>query len=830
MLSRLLATNSLICVGLVAVCVATPQARAAEGKQGDAATAEGISFFEKHIRPLLVERCYECHSQRADEGSGGLLLDSREGMQVGGDSGPALVPGKPHASRLIRAVRYSDSDLQMPPDGRLSKAEITALEHWVKIGAPDPRDGSAPRRSQPEIDLESGRQHWAFRAVAKPPLPPVQAPQWARAPLDRFVLARLEAAGIEPPAPADKRTLIRRATFDLTGLPPTPAEIDAFLADESPDAFVKAIDRLLASPAYGERWGRHWLDVARYADSNGLDENLAYGTAWRYRDYVIAAFNCDKPYDRFVREQLAGDLLPAENRRERHEQLIATGFLSLGPKVLAEVDERKMEMDIVDEQISTVGTAFLGLTLGCARCHDHKFDPLRQKDYYALAGIFKSTKTMENFTKIARWHENEIPSAAEKQELREHAEQVEQLQARIEALSTARKQDRGESREAGEIQEGRSKEKQKEAPAQQTEDQVEKLRDELTRLKLARPALPTAIGVTRGEAADVPIHVRGSHLNLGEAVPRGFPAVLCSDGAPAIPPDRSGRLQLARWLTSDRHPLTARVMVNRIWQGHFGRGLAETPDNFGTRGKPPTHPALLDWLANRFVESGWSIKAMHRQIMLSATYQASSDHVPEAAAIDPQNRLLWRQNPRRLEAEALRDSLLAVSGALDRRMGGSMLNVENREFIFNHTSQDNTSYDSRRRSIYLPVVRNHLYDIFSLFDYPDPAVPSGKRATSTVAPQALFLLNSETVTTASERLGRRLEREGDSEDAKIEALYEIALGRKPTATEVQRSAEFLANVHEQLGKEGVDESERPQQAWQALVQVVLLSSEFVYVR
>jgi len=789
--------------------------------------AQQVAFFEKQVRPLLVAHCYECHAAEADVLQGGLQLDSRAGWQRGGDSGPAVVPGNPDESLLIEAVLYNNADLQMPPEGRLSDRQIAVLQRWVRDGAIDPRRSSGPVKPQEEIDLEAGRRFWAFRPPAKPALPQVGRSRWPRTPIDHFVLAKLEQAGLAPAAAADRVTWLRRVTFDLIGLPPAPAEIEAFLADTSPTAEQRVVDRLLASPQYGERWGRHWLDLARYADSNGLDENLAHGNAWRYRDYVIDAFNSDKPLDRFLREQLAGDLLPAESEAERIELLIATGFLSLGPKVLAEVDERKMEMDIVDEQISTLGTAVLGLTLGCARCHDHKFDPIAQQDYYRLAGIFKSTKTMDSFTKIARWHENTIATSADRQRLEAHQQQVADTKSQVDELTQAANQRVLDQSEAG------FKLPQDPTPLypEQTQQRLKELRASLEKLEKSTPTLPTAMGVSEGEVTDVAVHIRGSHLNLGQKVSRGFPAVLSHQPAP-IEPQSSGRRQLAQWLTRPDHPLTARVLVNRVWRWHFGEGLVASEDNFGIRGQRPSHPQLLDWLAVRLTSDKWSLKQLHRQIVLSATYRSDSRFDAEAAAADPENRLLWRFPLRRLDAEPLRDALLAVSGRLDLRMGGPVLDLKNREFVFNHTSQDNTGYGSQRRSLYLPVIRNHLYDVFQLFDFPDPAVSSGDRRTTTVAPQSLFLMNGDlTKQSAAGLVEKLLAMPGKNDDLRIAELYRLCYGRAPREAETKRALEFL-DRH----SASADSAEQPgtrdhrRQAWQLLCQTLLMSNEFLYLR
>ena len=783
-------------------------------------TSEQVRFFETRSRPLLADNCYPCHGP--DKQKSNLRLDSWEGILRGGASGtPPVVAGQPEKSLLIRAVRHQDDMLKMPPKRRLSDRQIAALTRWVQMGVPYPENSSIEGG-------ETGRKFWAFQPQADPPLPAVKDVAWARTSLDRFVLAQLEANGLRPTPPADRRTLIRRATFDLTGLPPTSREIEAFLADASPDAFSRVVDRLLVSPAYGERWGRHWLDIARYADSNGLDENVAHGNAWRYRDYVVAAFNRDKPYDQFLLEQLAGDLLPSgPDSAVRHERLIATGFLSLGPKVLAEVDEKKMEMDIVDEQIDTVGRSLLGLTLGCARCHDHKFDPITTEDYYALAGIFKSTKTMENFAKVARWYENPLATESELARKAEHDRQVARQKGVIQKR-IARADEELKSR----LKTGAELPTNPETMyPEETRAELKRLREELVRLEKSAPKMPSAMGVTEGTVADTSVHLRGSHLKLGKLAPRRVPRILAGSHPPAFDSKQSGRLQLAQWLVRRDHPLTSRVMINRIWRWHFGQGLVRTPDNFGKLGERPTNPALLDWLANRFMEGGWSIKAMHRQIMLSATYQMSSTHDPRAAERDPDNRLHWRANVRRLEVEAIRDALLAVSGLLDRTMGGSLLGVKNRDYLFDHTSRDATRYDTSRRSLYLPVIRNHLYDVFQLFDAPDATVLNGDRATTTVAPQALFMMNSDLVARMSERLAVSLLADPKADDAsRIRRLYEKAYGRPATGEETAKARDFVGACEHELRGSEPDAGKRRAQAWACLCQVVVAANEFNYIR
>jgi hypothetical protein len=792
--------------------------RAAE----EPAATPDADYFKQHVQPLLVRHCLKCHGDEKQES--GLRLDSWEGISAGGDSGPAVVPGEPQQSLLLTAIRYVEDDLQMPPDRKLPDDQIAMVRKWIEAGAPHPdARGKSPanRPSAPIPDLEEARKFWSFRPPQQPEFPAISDTRWPSNGIDYFVLAQLERAGLQPAAAAERRDWLRRVTFDLIGLPPTPEDIQAFLADATPDAFARVVDRLLASPHYGERWGRHWLDVARYADSNGLDENIAHGNAWRYRDYVIAAFNKDKPYDEFLSEQLAGDRLPYTSEAEHHEQLTATGFLSLGPKVLAEVDETKMEMDIIDEQINTLGRALLGLTIGCARCHDHKFDPISMRDYYALAGIFKSTRTMEHFRKIARWNENSVASSQQQAGADEHARQVSAKEQVIKQVVDAANQKLVEQA-GGAASVPKNAEQQ--YPAE-TREELQRLREELKQLQAETPQLPTAMGVCDREISDVPLHVRGSHLTLGEVVPRGFPKVLVDDGEPSVAEQSSGREELARWLTSEDHPLTSRVMVNRLWRWHFGQGICRSTDNFGRLGTGPSNPELLDWLAIRFQRDGWSIKAFHRLVLLSSTYRMSSSHDARAAEKDPDNHLLWHFPIRRLEAESVRDALLFVSGGLDRRMGGSLLHVENREFLFNHTSQDGTKYDSPRRSVYLPVVRNNLYDVFQLFDYADASVSNGDRNSTTIAPQALIMMNSDLVLEASRAIGDGLrQRQGWDDRQRVEHLYLTVYGRPPSDEERTRFMLHLDQLTEAESDTGRGE------AWQAMCHVLLASNEFIYLR
>jgi Protein of unknown function (DUF1553)/Protein of unknown function (DUF1549)/Planctomycete cytochrome C len=895
-------------------------------------TAAQIENFESNIRPVLVTRCYECHSS-ADP-HGGFALDSREGLLKGGESGIAVVPGEPSMSRLVDAIRYKNRDLQMPPKSPLATEEVAAIEKWIADGAPDPRTEMVAENSPGPrgMSIAEGREFWSFQPIVDPMVPAVHQPAQLKSPIDAFVLASLEKEELSLSSPADKRTLLRRITFDLIGLPPTPKEVQDFLNDDSPQALNKVIDRLLASPHYGVRWGRHWLDVARYADSNGLDENLAYGNAWRYRDYVVDAFNSDKPFDRFLIEQLAGDLLPEANQ----EMKTATGFLALGAKVLAEPDKEKLVMDTIDEQLDALGKTFMGMTLGCVRCHDHKFDPLKQTDYYALAAILKSTQAFGDTKNgaIKHWYEHSFSSdeeltkqkeiddaiAARKKEAAEFKNQANvKLRAQARALATeylvaAIEVDSNASisqiesiaqefnlhprilqqcrkyidehsehaffdkwREfstagnvAGLEEHYRSLFVEMElqlAAAKKANPKTEKLDDpkldearaalydnsgflaipikpELAfdeetlqeyqrRMEEARlmesnaPDATTAMGVTDGAVlTSLPIHIRGSHRNFGAPVARNFPRVMQTEGeSVTLSESQSGRLELAHWLANKRHPLTARVYVNRVWRWHFGAGLVNSTENFGSLGDRPSHPELLDWLATRFIESGWSTKALHRLILTSSTYQQGSQVNEAYSQIDPENRLLWKFNLQRLEAEAIRDSILFVSGRLDPTLGGKTVPLRNKQFVFDHTSIDHTRYDSLRRAVYLPVIRNNLYPMFEQFDFPDPTMPTGNRNATTIAPQALLLLNSELIMDSADDWARRLLRERGRDTARIALAYERGLSRQPTKIESQRGLDFISQM-----KSASASADRELQAWSLFCQSLFASNEFIYVR
>jgi hypothetical protein len=1094
---------------------------------GTVINSQQAAFFETKIRPVLVDRCVECHS--GDEPESGLNLESRAGLLRGGELGTAVLPGKPDQSLLISALKH-DEFIKMPPKEKLPTRQVLDFTRWVKMGAPWPNSKPVKPGSPiiPDAEALPGqiftpeqRFHWAFQPVADP-MPPTLKSEWPQSPIDHFILSDLNAAKLHPAAPADKRTLIRRATFDLTGLPPTLSEVDAFLSDDSADAFAKVVDRLLESSRYGEHWGRHWLDVVRYADSNGLDENLSYANAFRYRDYVISAFNDDKPYGRFVQEQIAGDLLPElSDERQNIDRYLATGFLAIGPKMLAEDDPMKMQMDIIDEQINTLGQAFMGLTLGCARCHDHKFDPLPTEDYYSLAGIFKSSKTMENHKVVAVWYERPLVSAAvtEKiaaidKEVARITQEIEQFKADQRAriskqlhkgfgqylLATAelnrfRKQagahhealsasdspfplhdgfvlfeaeafhrgnverltdgygegigivgTRGagfaeydlEVKRAGEygleirhaaaesrpvnvivngesVQEtvagqvtgswypdgqrwfaagqfhltagsntlkldsskvyphidqlalvyrapepwpfqspppdsmtriasqhhvnlelvsvwqeflqqvdegkltqfpsftawqsftrlseatfsrdvstlleelsspnglgattppvlkhallqvnpksladvavvyqklldslnheadgdGTLKQEWNLPPSpllgpseittsmlsSESRQQLQALKDQLQQSVSSRPTYDVAMGITEAAPEDLRIHLRGSHIVLGKIAPRRFPRIIDDVEQFPIGEQESGRLQLAEWLSSPNHPLTWRVLVNRVWHWRFGRGLSPSVDNFGLLGQPPTHPELLDWLTRRFLDSGGSLKQLHRLMMLSSTYQMSTQFSEVSSGADPANNLLWRFRRRRMTAEEMRDSLIALGTGLEHELGGSLLKVKNRAYVTVSGTNLTDEYENLRRSIYLPVVRSSVYEVLQTFDFPDPAVATGARQTSTIAPQALMMMNSDLVEQQTMAMAKRLLTLPSDPD-RITAAFEAALNRRPEASEIESGQRFLQQAQQIASPAQVDSQEAKLRAWQSYCRVLLSSNEFAYV-
>jgi hypothetical protein len=935
---------------------------------------EGIEFFEKEVRPILVEHCLECHA--GDTGQkGGLVLDSRQGWTAGGDSGPAIVPGDVDGSLLVEAVRYENPNFEMPPKSRLPADKIAALEQWVRMGAPDPREGTV-KKAGSGLPVEEGRSFWSYRKPVAAAVPEVVGaagtdPAWADRPVDRFLIARMQTAGVAPAPRASSEARIRRLHFDLTGLPPDPETIRAFASDPSPAAWEREVDRLLASPQFGERWGRHWLDVVRFGESYTL-RGLILREAWRYRDHVIAAFNEDRPFDRFLQEQIAGDLMPSGGiaLTEQQRRLVATGFLALGNHNLEEQDKRQLDLDIVDEQLDTIGKAFLGQTLGCARCHDHKFDPIPARDYHALAGILANTRILSH-SNVSNWLDLPLPLPPEEETaLAAHEATLASLESRLKKAEKEREaavaadpsrssEDRPEIVAAGALPglvvddfeaekvgdwkhsvhtkayigegylhdqnegkglktlsfvarvpkrgryevrlawapgpgrsssvpimvssadgdfpmridqsgpppiEGRflslgqftfetnganfvliSNEgtsgyvvadavqflpvEELEKPVETTPGprddaavkrrraavaEVSRLKKELAELKANGPARPRHLGVKEAEKpSDLPVLGRGIvHNPVGDPVPRGFLQVTLPAGSPppSIPAGQSGRLELARWVASPDNPLTARVFVNRVWHWMFGRGLVRTTDNFGTTGEVPSHPELLDWLAVRFMEEGWSVKWLVREIALTQAYQAAapSDESPWLAA-DPDNRLFARAPRRRLEAEALRDAILVASGRLDFTPGGPTIRP---------AASNDYGYvqDSLRRSVYLPALRNSLTEFLDAFNLADPSRTTGRRDLGTVAPQALLLLNHPFVLDEAEQAAKRILAETPNDSERLELATARVLGRPPLDGERALADSLLASAPP--GGE--------LEAWSTILQGLFASLDFRY--
>ncbi len=817
-----------------------------------------IAFFEKEIRPLLAEHCYQCHSSDAKKLKGGLMLDSAAGWQRGGDTGEAILPGEPDKSPLIHAVRYADRDLQMPPKYKLDDDAIAALEKWVAMGAPDPREGDQAAPSLVEIDVEGGRDYWAFQ---KPTVTPDKET------IDAFINAKLSESGLEPAPPADRTTLIRRASFDLVGLPPTPEQVDAFVSDSRSDkeAFAGLVDDLLGSDGFGERWGRHWLDIVRYAESMGRTRNYPFPYAWRYRDYVIDAFNADKPYDVFVKEQLAGDLLPAKDDAHRDALTVATGFLALGSMDLNENQREQYRMDVVDEQIDVTSRAVLGLTTACARCHDHKFDPIPQADYYALAGIFRSTETFSGYASRQGGNRkgfredllvklDSVPAEVVAQEelafdpkiqkrLKNQERQLASVNRELrQAINLAktrgndRKKNRKRPKRASQIaltekqDAGRSidalKKRQKALQSEVAKTKRALNQRGNNKKKGKKPKAPRtanyAMGVREHEKPeDCQINIRGEARDLGDRVPRGFLQVLSASGGHELKAStQSGRVELAEWMVSNGNPLTARVYVNRLWHHLFGNGLVRTVDNFGEMGERPSHPQLLDSLAVRFMEGGWSTKAMIREIMLSDTYRRRSGRHEQAAVVDPENRLLAHAHVRRLEAEPLRDALLAISGTLNRERPDGSPVLRSNIGELRRAAQLKDKDWLTRRSVYLPIVRGFLPDFLQVFDFAEPSQVMGRRDVTTVSTQALFFMNNPFLMEQARAAADLLFTHERDPDKRLVTAYRVALGRSPSEKEVADSKRFLKSASES----------KPREQLAGLLQAIFASAEFRYLR
>lgn len=780
------------------------------------ATAEQLAFFEKKIRPVLVDQCYSCHSADASKVKGGLLLDTRDGLRKGGDSGPGVVAGDADASLLVRALRHQDDNLKMPPKEKLADSVIADFERWVAMGAPDPRTISA--KATTSISIEEGRKFWSFQPPKKAKAPAIKDESWPADDIDRFIRSAQEAKGVHPVGDADPRTLIRRLYFDLIGLPPSPADVAAFVADPSPKAYSAIVDKLLASPRFGERWGRHWLDVARFAESSGKSANFNYPNSWRYRDWVIAAFNADMPYDRFIREQLAGDLLPAANDKQRASQQIATGFLAIGPKDHNERNPRQFEMDLADEQIDATSQAFLGLTVACARCHDHKFDPIPSTDYYALAGIFRSTETHYGTLRVAQNRHPtsliHLPKSAQQPVVQEPltAKRRAEIEKQIADVRSEQAKLRREGNAAGNPMMIRLL------------AQIAQLESQLATFEADGTPLAQAMGVRdRARPTDSTTFVRGEVSNPGERVPRGMLQVL--PGSPRIAGDASGRLQLADWIASKKNPLTARVMVNRVWLHLFGQGIVATPDNFGASGQPPSHPELLDALAVGFMDNGWSVKSLIRRLVLTRTYQLSSGPDEENQDIDPDNILFWRMMPQRLDAECLRDGILAISGQLEPTPPvGSPVARDGEGRALGRRQPGVSSDRMTVRSVYLPIVRDQPPEMLALFDFADASMVTGDRPSTSAPSQALFLLNSPFMIRQSEALADRLIDAAQKDDERIDQAYLSIYGRPPSESERVAALEFIGKYEKSLTRQPL----KHRTALAAFVQALFASSEFLY--
>jgi Protein of unknown function (DUF1553)/Protein of unknown function (DUF1549)/Planctomycete cytochrome C len=766
--------------------LATVAGRAADSTPAISST--DLQFFESKIRPILSDECYKCHSHQADKIRGKLMLDSRDALLVGGASGPAIVPGKPDDSILIQAIRYTDEDLMMPPEkhgGKLTDQQIADLTEWVSRGAPDPR--VPVMTASGKTYGGAGKSHWAFQPVKKPGLPTVKDKSWIRSPVDNFILAKLEASSLHPNSTAEKRTLLRRVTFDLTGLPPTEAEIQQFIADGSPGAYARVVDRLLASPQYGERWARYWLDVARFSDTKGdapKRDDPRFPHAWTYRDYVINAFNTDKPYNQFITEQLTADRIVAEaqNKAKAKKQepsadqsvLAAMGFLTLGNQFDGRRD------DVIADQIDVTTKAFLGLTVACARCHDHKFDPIPTKDYYSLYGVFANTLEPTRVS-LEPTLLTKIPQTPE---LLDYLAKLAELEKKEEEIK----------QQYLEFRRSKERDPQKRRDLAKAEGLLQR---EIGDLEISHPGAPARanVAIDTARSRDYAVLVRGEPQNKGELVPRRFLEALSSD--PKRRPEwnkGSGRVDLAHAIADPKNPLTARVLVNRLWQQHFGVGFINTPDDMGNMSSPPTNPELLDWLAAQFVESGWSIKQLQRTIVLSSTYQETSAPNPAAVAIDPDNKLLWRANLHRLDFEEVYDSLLAIAGTLDRTVGGKSIMPASDSF-------------GTRRSLYTYIDRRNPPELLTQFDFPNPDTPSGKRYDTIVPQQALFLMNSPLVVETARKLTHRPEFASlERDEERVTSLYLAIFQRPPTQQEIQLGVRYVrANP---AGK-GLDVPEAP---------------------
>jgi len=773
---------SIAAIVIATLCLVCFSARSEEQNLTD----EQVAFFESKIRPVLADACYECHSNEGGRVKGGLALDSRQAMLLGGDSGTVVEPGDAENSLLWIAMSYTDADYEMPPKKSLDPAIVADFKKWIEMGAPDPRVTETVV-VESEIDIEEGKKFWAFQQPARTAASVDGDASWASSEIDRYVLEKLIENSMAPARDADPETLIRRLSYDLTGLPPSPDDQREFLDawQENPRAATESlVDGLLASEQFGERWGRHWMDVARYAESSGKETNMTFPHAWRYRDFVIDSFNADKPYDEFIRQQIAGDLLPVKTDAEWQENLIATGFLAMGSKGLNQDNGRQFQMDVVDEQIDTVTQSVLGLTVACARCHDHKFDPIPTSDYYALAGIFLSTETYFGTVTNAQ---NKRPSdllllpVADPVGEAMSANEIASLNDRIQTMRREQMQYRDTRDSMTGDDAGQAFQR-----ALRNRTQIAFIEAQLRGLEADGSRKTFAMGVQSvDQPADTMVLVRGEVDKPAQEVGRGFVQVLHHAETPVIEPDSNGRRELAEWLTSKENALTARVMVNRIWLHLFGEGIVRTPDNFGTTGQAPSHPELLDYLALQFMEKDWSVKTLIREIVLSRTYRMSSDFHAGNYQQDPGNEFLWRANPRRLDAEAIRDSILAASGQIElKRPRASYIAEMGDVRVGIRVNEDTINVASVHRSVYLPVVRDVIPEALALFDFAEPDVVRGSRESTNVPSQALYLMNNAFVSGQARAMAERLVESTEKTDERVEQAFRLVYCRAPNAKEL----------------------------------------------
>jgi hypothetical protein len=840
--------------------------------------ANDTDFFERKIRPVFVKHCYHCHSSKAKTLRGRLKLDSAAGIRKGGQSGDVISQSDVDRSRLLMALNYQGP--KMPPDGQLPKSVIADFRKWIEQGANLPED--VPTGKSIDAGHSSAAlDHYAFKRPEAETPPAVKDGSKTLGPIDRFVVARLEKDGLVPGQLATSEIVLRRLAFDLTGLPASLEQQREFLEDTHPDAYDRLVDRLLASSQFGERWGRHWLDLARYSESNGSDRNVIYPHAWRYNRYVIDSFNADRPFDQFIREQVAGDLLSAnsQDQQDRQDrQLVATGFLTFGARTLMDDKPERFRMDRVDDQIDVVSRSILGLTVSCARCHDHKFDPISTADYYALAGIFRSTYLLTGPAAPAGnqyGHDRPLQPIG-KNGLKLHGPSqkwqdkvAEQIKARNKARSDRYRVVRKKAAQENKLKMAMGKAKTDDAASTKAveelsaeiktlaaeitvwDEKIKKLDAELKETQDNPPPFPAYAMAVRDDEKieDCKIRVAGEYNQLDELVVRGVPAGL-SDAPLSIAKTESGRLQLAEWLTSRRNPLTARVAVNRIWQHLFGAGLVRSVDNFGVMGEKPSHPKLLDWMAVRFMEDQWSVKRMIRRIVRSRTYRLSSAIPANSSnSIDPANRLLWRQSQRRLEAEPLRDAMLMVSGELDRnRPAASPIAELKAPELNNRVFLTSEQLNGPVRTVYLPIARQQLPSMLKTFDFADPSLVTGLRSNRTTPAQQLFLLNDPFVMDRALMTARRvLDTQLDDDYARVILLYRVMFGRKPTVAERNRSMQYLNDVEQTYdpptkimpptpkprlpvaATTSIVPNDAREAAWSSLCHALIASGEFRYV-